>query len=167
MSLWINFVAVWRGGEYWRLITNFFFFGHFNISFIFHLYFLVRHSKMLEETTYARRPADYLYLWIFGAFVILLIAYVLSHFRLTRVSPFLASSLTSVVVYVWAKCNPHLRMSFLYLFTFSAPWLPWVILSLVWVLGQDPMDDLLGIVVGKIYHSKRGKKLIIMILLFL
>ena len=39
-------------------------------------------------------------------------------------------------------------MSFLYLFTFSAPWLPWVILSLGWVLGQDPVDDLIGIGIG-------------------
>jgi hypothetical protein len=44
-------------------------------------------------------------------------------------------------------------MTFLYLFTFSAPWLPWVILTLGWVLGQDPVDDLIGIGIGILHMA--------------
>lgn len=42
-------------------------------------------------------------------------------------------------------------MSFLGLFTFNAPYLPWVILGFGLMLGQSPVFDLLGILIGHIY----------------
>lgn len=44
------------------------------------------------------------------------------------------------------------RMNFLGLFTFSAPYLPWVLLSFSFLLGNNPMVDLLGILVGHSYY---------------
>lgn len=44
-----------------------------------------------------------------------------------------------------------MRMSFLGLFTFNAPYLPWVILGFGLLLGQSPVFDLLGILIGHIY----------------
>jgi len=44
------------------------------------------------------------------------------------------------------------RMSFLGLFTFTAPYLPWVILGFGVLLGQSPIYDLLGVVVGHLYY---------------
>ena len=152
LDIFLEFNAVFKNYEFHRLLTTFLFFGYFDINFIFHMYFLYRHSSMLEENQYHRRSADYLLLWIFSGLSILLLYFFVSYFRIAKMSPILAPSLTSVIVYVWSKCNPHLRMSFLYLFTFSAPWLPWVILSLGWVLGQDPVDDLIGIGIGHLYY---------------
>ena len=43
-------------------------------------------------------------------------------------------------------------MSFLGLFTFTAPYLPWVILGFGLMLGQSPVFDLLGILIGHIYY---------------
>jgi Derlin-2/3 len=43
-------------------------------------------------------------------------------------------------------------MNFLELFTFKAPYLPWVILGFGYLLGQSPIFDLLGIVCGHIYY---------------
>jgi Derlin-2/3 len=65
---------------------------------------------------------------------------------------FLAPSLAFMVVYVWGRRNPHVTLSFLGLFNFTAPYLPWVILGFGMVLGQNPVFDLLGIVVGHIYY---------------
>lgn len=37
------------------------------------------------------------------------------------------------------------------MFTFNAPYLPWVILGFGLMLGQSPVFDLLGILIGHIY----------------
>ena len=42
-------------------------------------------------------------------------------------------------------------MSFLGLFNFTAPYLPWVLLIFSVMLGKSPLVDLLGMVVGHIY----------------
>jgi Derlin-2/3 len=44
--------------------------------------------------------------------------------------PFLGSSLAFMMVYVWARRNDDVRMSFLGLFTFRAPFLPCVLRQL-------------------------------------
>lgn len=45
-----------------------------------------------------------------------------------------------------------MRMSFLGLFTFNAPFLPWVILGFGIMLNQNPIFDALGIAVGHVYY---------------
>ena len=56
------------------------------------------------------------------------------------------------MVYVWARRNPYVRMSFLGLFSFNAPYLPWVLLSFAVVLGNSATIDLIGIIVGHVYY---------------
>jgi Derlin-2/3 len=63
----------------------------------------------------------------------------------------LGHSLTSMVLYVWARRNQHVRMSLFHLFNFNAPYFPWVMLGLSVLLGSSPMRDLLGIGAGHIY----------------
>ena len=64
---------------------------------------------------------------------------------------FLGSSLAFMMVYVWARRNDDVRMSFLGLFTFRAPFLPWVLLGFSVLLGNSPSVDLIGIAVGHLY----------------
>jgi Derlin-2/3 len=76
---------------------------------------------------------------------------------LTCVAPFvqiqfLGSSLTFMMVYVWGRRNEFVNMSFLGLFNFSAPYLPWVLLAFSWVLGSSPLVDVLGIAAGHSYY---------------
>ncbi|KAL0637875.1 hypothetical protein Q9L58_003095, partial [Maublancomyces gigas] len=67
--------------------------------------------------------------------------------------PFLGSPLSFSLVYIWARRNPSVRLSFLGLFVFTAPYLPWVLLGFSLLLHNTlPKDDLLGIVVGHIYY---------------
>jgi hypothetical protein len=66
---------------------------------------------------------------------------------------FLGSSLTFVLVYVWARRNPFIPMTFLGLFNFSAPFLPWVLLGFSLLLSNSvPYGDVLGIIVGHAYY---------------
>ena len=58
------------------------------------------------------------------------------------------------MVYVWGRCpeNSNIRMSFLGLFTFRAPYLAWVLLLFSMFLGNPMETDLLGIIPGHIYY---------------
>lgn len=69
---------------------------------------------------------------------------------------FLGSPLTFMMVYLWGRRNEHVRMSFLGLFPFTAPYLPWVMLSFSILLGNSATTDLIGIVVGHIYYFFEG-----------
>lgn len=68
--------------------------------------------------------------------------------------PFLGTALSSSLVYIWSRRNPEVRMSFLGLLVFTAPYLPWVLLGFgMLVHGQVPKDELCGIVVGHSEHT--------------
>lgn len=69
---------------------------------------------------------------------------------------FLGSPLTFMMVYLWGRRNEHVRMSFLGLFPFTAPYLPWVMLSFSILLGNSATTDLIGIVVGHVYYFFEG-----------
>ena len=49
-----------------------------------------------------------------------------------------------MLVYVWARRNPFVRMNFFGLLTFNAPYLPWVLLGFSLLLGNSVSVDLLG-----------------------
>jgi len=152
LALYLNFNVVFHQFQVWRLITNFLFFDYFGLNFIFHMFFLGKHSVLLEENHFRDRTADFVFMWLFGAVILILIDLV---FYLSPFLPevlFLAPSLAFMVVYVWSRRNKHVRMSFLGLFPFQAPYLSWVILGFGFLLGQNPIFDLLGIAVGHLYY---------------
>ncbi|KAJ3364016.1 Derlin-2 [Allomyces javanicus] len=135
-------------GEYWRILSSFFYFGHFGIDLIFHMFFLARYSRLLEEGPYRTRPADYFMLLAFGAVTLLILATVLPAHSL----PFLGSPLSQVLVYIWSRRNPFVRMSFLGVMEFTAPYLPWVLVVFSVVMhGTVPIGDLAGIAIGHVY----------------
>jgi len=152
LDLYLNFQRVANNWELWRLITNFLFFDYFGVNFLFHMYFLVRHSRLLEESSFRGRTADFVFMWLLGAISLLTINFGFYYTGLGSKVMFLAPSLAFMVVYVWARRNPNVRMSFLGLFTFNAPYLPWVILGFGFMLGQTLIFDVLGIVVGHAYY---------------
>jgi Der1-like family len=53
-------------------------------------------------------------------------------------------------VYVWGRRHQYVNLSFLGIFNFTAPYLPWVLLGFSIVLGSSPVVDLLGMVVGEL-----------------
>jgi len=152
IALFLNFNVIWKEMEIWRLVTNFFFFDYFGLNFLFHMFFLVRHSRLLEEGSFRGKTADYFFMMLFGAILLILVDYAMYVMPWSPKVMFLAPSLAFMVVYVWSRRNPYVSLSFLGLFNFTAPFLPWVILGFGVLLGQSPVYDLLGIVVGHIYY---------------
>uniref|UniRef100_A0A0D6QRP7 Derlin n=1 Tax=Araucaria cunninghamii TaxID=56994 RepID=A0A0D6QRP7_ARACU len=154
--LYLNPTRVFKQYECWRLITNFFFFGKLDLDFLFHMFFLARYCKLLEENSFRGRTADFFYMLFFGGTVLTVI--VLAGGMIPYLSEsfakilFLSNSLTFMMVYVWSKRNPFVHMSFLGLFTFTAPYLPWVLLGFSVLVGSSPWVDLLGMVAGHAYY---------------
>lgn len=125
-------------------MTTFFYFGPLSLDLVFHVFFLQRYSRLLEESS-GRSPAHFSWLLLYASIFLLCIAPVFS-------MAFLGSALSSTLVYIWSRKNPDTRLSFLGLVVFRAPYLPWVLLAFSFVLhGVIPKDELCGIVVG---HSK-------------
>jgi len=49
---------------------------------------------------------------------------------------------------VWGRRHQYVNLSFLGIFNFTAPYLPWVLLAFSVVLRSSPVVDLLGMVAG-------------------
>ena len=49
---------------------------------------------------------------------------------------------------MWGRRHQYVTLSFLGIFNFTAPYLPWVLLGFSVVLGSSPVVDLLGMVAG-------------------
>ncbi|KAK4515851.1 Aldedh domain-containing protein [Mucor velutinosus] len=149
LQLWLNYESIAHDFQWWRLITNFFYFGPLSIDFGFHIFFLARYSRMMEEGFFRNKPADYVWLMVFSASVLLVISIIVPFASL----PFMGSALSFTMVYIWARRNPYVRLNFLGLLVFTAPYLPWVLLIFSLCLGgQIPTGDILGVLVGHIYY---------------
>lgn len=155
-NLYLNPKLVMKQYQFWRLITNFLYFRKMDLDFLFHMFFLGRYCKLLEENSFRGRTADFFYMLLFGASVLTgivliggMIPYVSESFA--RII-FLSNSLTFMMVYVWSKQNPHILMSFLGLFSFTAAYLPWVLLGFSILVGASPWVDLLGMIAGHAYY---------------
>ncbi len=57
---------------------------------------------------------------------------------------FMGEALTTMLVYVWCRRNPFVRYSFFGLFTFQAPYLPWLLILLSVLFGGSVLADLVG-----------------------
>jgi Derlin-2/3 len=144
-SIYFNARLIFQKGEVWRLLTNFFFFGSLGLDFVFHMFFLVKYAHSLEEGSFRGKSADFLWMLLFGATL------------LTCAAPFiniqfLGSSLTFMMVYVWGRRNRYVNLSFLGIFNFTAPYLPWVLLAFSVVLRSSPVVDLMGLLAGHAYY---------------
>jgi len=145
-SLYFNFNLIFHEGQVWRLITTFLFFGLFSVDFLFHMYFLVRYCRMLEEGDFRGRTAHFILFLLFGVTMMTIVAAFLT-------VNFLGSSLSFMMMYVWGRRNEEARMSFLGVFSFTAPYLPWVMLTFSMLLGNSAiMVDVIGIFVGHSYY---------------
>ncbi|XP_011724420.2 derlin-2 isoform X4 [Macaca nemestrina] len=105
---------------------------------------IYRYCRMLEEGSFRGRTADFVFMFLFGGFLMTL-------FGLFVSLVFLGQAFTIMLVYVWSRRNPYVRMNFFGLLNFQAPFLPWVLMGFSLLLGNSIIVDLLGIAVGHIY----------------
>ena len=69
-NLYLNPTLVVKQYQYWRLVTNFLYFRKMDLDFMFHMFFLARYCKLLEENSFRGKTADFLYMLLFGASVL-------------------------------------------------------------------------------------------------
>ncbi|KAE8735004.1 Derlin-2.2 [Hibiscus syriacus] len=152
--LYLNPKLVFKQYQFWRLITNFMYFRKMDLDFMFHMFFLARYCKLLEENSFRGRTADFFYMLLFGASVltgIVLIGGMIPYLSASFANIlFLSNSLTFMMVYVWSKQNPFIHTSFLGLFT--AVYLPWMLLGFSVLVGASAWADLLGMIAGHAYY---------------
>lgn len=146
LKLYLNWKLVFTRGEMWRLATTFLFFGTLSIDFLFHMFFIYRYSKDLERNSFRGRTADFLYMVLFGAALLLMLSPLFPHVI------FFSFSLSFMMVYVWARRNAHQVMSFFGVITFTAPYLPWFLVAFSYMLGGSLVKDLMGVFVGHVYY---------------
>ena len=134
-------IASPSGWEPWRLLTPFLYYGPLGLDWLFHMFFLVKYASALESGSFRGRSADFA--WMLGVCGVALLAAA----PVAR-AQFLGAPLAFALVYVWARRHPALLMSFLGVLTFTAPWLPWVLLGVSVLLRGSATVDLLGMAVG-------------------
>ena len=150
-TLYYNYDLIVHKQQFWRIFSSFVFLGSFSLDFLFHLYFVVRYCRLLEEGPYRGKRADFLFMLLFGALCMLAVVACTSMFAKMK---FLGHPFGLFMTYIWSRWpeNVHVRMSLLGLFTFSAPYLPWVILLFSMFIGNPIETDALGIIVGHIFY---------------
>lgn len=136
--------------QLWRFISTFLFFGGPSFPWLINMVMLSRYVPALEDNPYpscggSRRGnlADFLYMLLFGGGVLLFIAWCMT-------LPFMAQSLFFMVIYLWSKREPERDVTF-YVFHVKSQWLPWVMVAFSFIVGDDPVKDLLGIAAGHLY----------------
>lgn len=138
-QLYFNPILILKQGQVWRLVTSFLFFGTFNFNFFFNMIFTYRYCRMLEEGSFRGRTADFVMMFIFGGtcmivsflkyfqmFIFKLSQYFVI-FALTVMQVFaffvnllfLGQAFTIMLVYVWSRRNPYVRMNFFGLLNFQ------------------------------------------------
>eukprot|EP00300_Choanocystis_sp_HF-7_P006925 c14987_g1_i1.p1 GENE.c14987_g1_i1~~c14987_g1_i1.p1 ORF type:complete len:230 (-),score=49.18 c14987_g1_i1:157-846(-) len=144
--LYLNQHLILTRYEVWRAVTTFCYFGSFGVDFMFHMFFMVRYCRLLEESSRFRgKTAEFLFMFLIGA-IAMLVGGVMLHIH------FLGPSLTFMVVYVWSRRNSNIRMSFLGVFPFAAAYLPFVLMGFGMLLNTPMSNDLLGIFIGHTYY---------------
>jgi Derlin-2/3 len=64
----------------YRIFSSFLFFGNFSLDFLFHLYFVARYCRLLEEGPFRNRTADFVFMLLFGAVCMIICAYLFNTF---------------------------------------------------------------------------------------
>lgn len=135
-QLYFNPILILKQGQLWRLVTTFLFFGTFGFNFFFNMIFTYRHCRMLEEGSFRGRTADFVMMFLFGAVCMIVSFNNLMLFLLQLfiycifLNPnqifaffvnllFLGQALTIMIVYIWSRRNPFVRMNFFGLLNFQ------------------------------------------------
>merc|ERR1719240_2171279 len=137
-SLYLNWQLIIYELQLWRLVTCFLFFGTFGFPFFWNTYVMVFYCSSLEDVAFHRRPADFLWMLIFGATLLLALTYYFGN------SFFISGSMIDTMTYLWGRRNSTARVQ-VFFFTVRAPYLAWVLAWISLFLGGGVEDHLMGI----------------------
>eukprot|EP00913_Durusdinium_trenchii_P031059 g29086.t1 len=114
--------------QLWRLVTCFLFFGPFGLPFLWNIAVLVHYCSSLEGISFQRKTADFLWMLICGAGMLLALSYFFGNMY------FVSSSMIELMTYVWGRKNSNARMQ-VFFFVVRAPYLPWVLAGISALMG--------------------------------
>ncbi|CAL9008440.1 unnamed protein product [Prunus brigantina] len=143
----LDYGLVIKRFQVWRLITSFFFLGPFSFPFAFRLIIIARYGVGLERGPFDKRTADYVWMLVFGAISLLVMAVVPY-----LLSPFMGPSVVFMIVYVWSREFPNARINIYGLVSLKGFYLPWALLGLDLIFGDPLKPDILGMVAGHLYY---------------
>lgn len=99
---------------------------------------------MLEESSFPQRRADYFWLLLQSAIMLLMLSSLVN-------MPFLSSPLAFVPIYIWSRRHPSTQISLFGIVTLTAPYLPLTLVAFSWLLNgtwRAALGDLLGCAVA-------------------
>ena len=141
--------------QVWRLFTPFLFFGPFGLNYILTIQFVWIYMAQLEKLQY-NNPEEFCLLLLFGAG-----ALIGGYSFLGLSTKFLGHNLSTYLVYIWARIFEGTDVNVMDLFILKAELLPWFFCAQTFILeGEVPFADLLGIVVGHLYHYLTQQKIL-------
>lgn len=143
----LEYELVFKRFQVWRLITNFFFLGPFSFPFAFRLIIIAKYGVSLERGPFDKKTADYVWMFIFGALSLLVMAAIPPLYI-----PFMGPSLVFMIVYIWGREFPNARISIYGVVSLKGFYLPWALLALNLIFGNPLMPDILGMVAGHLYY---------------
>ncbi|KAK3026439.1 hypothetical protein RJ639_041451 [Escallonia herrerae] len=107
----------------------------------------LRNGVSLERGPFDKRTADYVWMFLFGALSLLVMALVPFLW-----SPCMGASLVFMIVYIWSREFPNERLNIHGLFQLQGFYLPWYMLGVDMILGNPLKPDMLGIAAGHLYY---------------
>ena len=141
--------------EVWRPFTAFLFFGPLGLNYLLTIHFVWTYMSQLEKLNF-KAPEDFFVLIVFGAVTLLPL-----YSMLGLSTKYLGHNLSTYLVYIWARLFEGTDVNVMDLFLLRAEVLPWFFCAQTLVLeGEIPFADLLGIVVGHLYHYLKKRKLL-------
>jgi Derlin-2/3 len=142
--------------QLWRPITAFMYFGPIGLNYILTMQFVWTYFAQLEKLHY-NRPEEFLLMILFGC-----VTLIGSYSLLGLSTKFLGHNLSTYLVYIWSKLFEGTEVSVMDLFLLKAELLPWFFVAQTFLLeGEMPYADMLGIVVGHLYHYLAKIKILV------
>jgi Derlin-2/3 len=144
------------GFQWWRLVTPFLFFGPLGLNYGLTIQFVWIYMAQLEKLHY-NNPEEYFMLLLFGA-----VSLIGGYTMLGLSTKFLGHNLSTYLVYIWARVFEGTDVNVMDLFVLKAELLPWFFCAQTMILeGELPFADILGIVVGHLYHYLTQQKILV------
>nr|GEY54380.1 pentatricopeptide repeat-containing protein At2g22070 [Tanacetum cinerariifolium] len=107
----------------------------------------LKYGVQLKRGPFDKRIANYVWMFFFGALSLLVVA-VIPFFRFG----FMGTTLVFMIIYVWSRELPNTRVNIQGLVELKGFYLPWAMVAIDLVLGNQLMSSLLGIGVGHLYY---------------
>mmetsp|Transcript_673 Transcript_673/g.1156 ORF Transcript_673/g.1156 Transcript_673/m.1156 type:complete len:331 (+) Transcript_673:1633-2625(+) len=141
------------GLQFWRCYTGFLFFGPLDPFYPLTMQFVWQHMSQLEKLNY-NKPEEFLLMLLIGAATLITV-----YTTLGISMKFLGHNLATYLVYIWSRVFEGVDVNFMDLINLKAEMIPWFFCVQTYLLEREiPFADLIGIVVGHIYHYLKEKK---------